>query len=138
MMIPTRPVHNIFQAPFHRNITRPAHVDWMLQETYNAILFSKKLQESRKGLRIFVSLVVKQELVSIYLHKDDGFQTVPLQAFFKPIQTEVSFWSKINNVYDGGERRKLVWPRESVIVEIDVKEHYFQLVIENDWYKSYE
>ncbi|EGT32014.1 hypothetical protein CAEBREN_00211 [Caenorhabditis brenneri] len=51
---------------------------------------------------------------------------------------EVSFWSEVNNDYDEGERRKLVWPRDSVMVEIDVKEHYFQIIIENDWYKSYE
>ncbi|CAL2052358.1 unnamed protein product [Caenorhabditis brenneri] len=76
MMIPTRPIRNMFRAPFHRNLIRLAQ--------------------------------------------------------------EVLFWSKINIVYDGGERRKLVWPRESVIVEIDVKEHCLQLVIENDWYKSYE
>ncbi|EGT60058.1 hypothetical protein CAEBREN_16107 [Caenorhabditis brenneri] len=125
MMIPTRLIRNMFRAPFHRNLTRLAQVDWMLQETYDAILFSEKLRQSRKEYVYFCINTMSSNPFHCWF-------------FFKPIHQKVSFWSKINNVYDGGERRKLVWPRESVMLEIDVKEHYFQIIIENDWYESYE
>ncbi|CAL2046736.1 unnamed protein product [Caenorhabditis brenneri] len=72
-------------------------------------------EDQEKGLGTHVE--------ELQVSKNYGFQTVPLQVFFKPIHTEVSFRSEINNDYDGGERQKLVWPQRTAKKKLSISIH---------------
>ncbi|EGT40172.1 hypothetical protein CAEBREN_02294 [Caenorhabditis brenneri] len=82
---PLLPGHRIFRGPFIRNITHAPQHDEYLDELYDNLLFSERIEHGNlEGACLTFSLIVKKEPLQIFIHNEDNYRTVPLLVYFKP------------------------------------------------------